>query len=46
MEAKSKVTKAKGGAPIVHLGETSVANQGRDEKAQSLIPKARPSSTS
>ena len=45
MEAKSRVTKAKGGAPIVHLGDTSVANQGRDEKAQSLIPKHRPSST-
>lgn len=41
MEAKNMVTKAKGGAPIKKIGHTSVANQGRDEKAQSLIPQAR-----
>lgn len=40
MEGRSKVTKAKG-APIVHLGNTSNAHLGRDEKAKSLIPKAR-----
>ncbi len=37
--AEKLVKKAKGGAPIVHLGETQAKNQGRDEKAQSLIPK-------
>ncbi len=37
--AKSQVTKAKG-APITKLGHTGAKNQGRDEKAQSLIPKA------
>lgn len=36
--AEQLVKKAKG-APIVKLGHTGAKNQGRDEKAQSLIPK-------
>lgn len=38
-EGKNMVSKAKG-APIVKLGHTGAKNQGRDEKAQSLIPKS------
>lgn len=39
MEGKNLVSKAKG-APITKLGHTGAKNQGRDEKAQSQVPKA------